>query len=116
MEKLIELSNKDVKYVVGLMSGTSLDGVDVALVEIKNNWIDTRINLIGFIEFPFPTGLKSIILRNSQKETSNVEDISQLNFLIPQIYYEAIETPTFSFIVSCSVEQTMGFKSFISTC
>ena len=92
MKKLIELSKKDVKYVVGLMSGTSLDGVDVALVEIKNNWIDTRINLIGFIEFPFPDGVKSIVLRNSQKETSNVEDISQLNFLIPQIYYEAIET------------------------
>ena len=92
MKKLFELSNKDVKYVVGLMSGTSLDGVDVALVEIKNNWIDTRINLIGFIEYPFPDGLKSLILRNSQKETSNVEDISQLNFLIPQIYYEAIET------------------------
>jgi len=92
MKKLIELSKKDVKYVVGLMSGTSLDGVDVALVEIKNNWIDTRLSLIGFIEYPFPDGLKSIILRNSQKETSNVEDISQLNFLIPQIYYEAIET------------------------
>ncbi len=40
----------------------------------------------------FPDGLKSIILRNSVKETSNVEDISQLNFLIPQIYNEAIET------------------------
>lgn len=92
MKKLFELSNKDVKYVVGLMSGTSLDGVDVALVEIKNNWIETRINLLGFIEYPFPDGLKSLVLRNSVKETSNVEDISQLNFLIPQIYAEAIET------------------------
>ena len=91
MKKLIELTNKDVKYVVGIMSGTSLDGVDVALVEIKNNWIDTRLNLIGFIEYSFPDGVKSIILRNSQKETSNVEDISQLNFLIPQIYFKAIE-------------------------
>lgn len=92
MEKLIKLSKKDVKYVVGLMSGTSLDGVDVALVEIKNNWIETRINLVGFIEYPFPDGLKSVILRNSQKETSNVEDISQLNFLIPQLYFNAIES------------------------
>jgi len=90
MKKLFEISNKDVKNVIGLMSGTSLDGVDVALVEIRNNWIETRINLLGFIEYPFPEGLKAIILRNSVKESSNVEDISQLNFLIPQIYAEAI--------------------------
>ncbi len=92
MKKLIELSNKETKYIIGLMSGTSLDGVDVALVEVKNNWVDTKINLLGFIEYPFPTGLKTLVLRNSVKETSNVEDISQLNFLIPQIYAEAIET------------------------
>lgn len=90
MKKLFELANKEVKYVIGLMSGTSLDGVDVALVEIRNNWIDTRINLLGFIEYPLPEGLKSLILKNSARESSNVEDISQLNFLIPQIYAEAI--------------------------
>ncbi|MBU0473752.1 MAG: anhydro-N-acetylmuramic acid kinase [Bacteroidetes bacterium] len=92
MKKLLELANKEVKYVIGLMSGTSLDGVDVALVEISNNWIDTRINLLGFIEYPLPDGLKALILKNSARETSNVEDISQLNFLIPQIYVEAIDT------------------------
>ncbi len=92
MNRLIELIKKDTKYVIGLMSGTSLDGVDVALVEIKNSWIETRVNLLGFIEYPFPEGVKSIILRNSVKETSNVADISQLNFLIPQIYYKAIGT------------------------
>ncbi len=92
MDKLFALSNKEIKYIIGLMSGTSLDGVDVALVEVKNNWVDTKINLLGFIEYPFPTGLKTLVLRNSVKETSNVEDISQLNFLIPQIYAEAIET------------------------
>ena len=96
MKKLLDLTNKDVKNVIGLMSGTSLDGVDVALVEITNNWIDTRINLRGFIEYPFPKGLKSLILKNSSKESSNVEDISQLNFLIPQIYNEAI-TSFFNF-------------------
>ena len=92
MKTLFDLSAKNKKYVIGLMSGTSLDGVDVALIEIKNNWIETRINLIGFIEYPFPTGVKSIVLRNSSKETSNVEDISKLNFLIPQIYNDAIKT------------------------
>lgn len=92
MQKLIELSKKDNKYVIGLMSGTSLDGVDVALVEIKGNWIETKINLIGFLEYPFPLGLKELVLKNSVRETSNVEDITRLNFLIPQIYNEAIDS------------------------
>ena len=73
------------------MSGTSLDGVDAALVEIIGNWVETKINLIGFLDYPFPYGLKEIILKNSVRETSNVEDISRLNFLIPQIYNEAID-------------------------
>ena len=92
MQKLIELSKKDSKFVIGLMSGTSVDGVDVALVEINGNWIETKINLIGFLEYPFPPGLKELILKNSARESSNVEDITRLNFLIPQIYNEAIES------------------------
>ena len=92
MQKLIELSKKDSKYVIGLMSGTSLDGVDVALVEINGNWVETKIKLIGFLEYPFPLGLKELILKNSIRETSNVEDITRLNFLIPQIYEEAIDS------------------------
>lgn len=91
MQKLIELSNMQNKYVIGLMSGTSLDGVDVTLVEITGNWVETKIKLIGFLEYPFPLGLRELILKNSVKETSNVEDISRLNFLIPQIYNEAID-------------------------
>ena len=69
MQKLIELSKRDSKYVIGLMSGTSLDGVDVALVEINGNWVETKIKLIGFLEYPFPLGLKELVLKNSIRET-----------------------------------------------
>lgn len=92
MQNLIDLSKRNNKYVIGLMSGTSLDGVDAALVEILGNWVETKINLIGFLDYPFPYGLKESILKNSVRETSNVEDISRLNFLIPQIYNEAIDS------------------------
>ncbi|MBK7104335.1 MAG: anhydro-N-acetylmuramic acid kinase [Ignavibacteriae bacterium] len=92
MQKLFEVSKKEKKYVVGIMSGTSLDGVDVALVEVEGNSIFTKINLIGFLEYPFPIGLKDKLLKNSIKESSNVEDISQLNFLIPNIYFKAIQS------------------------
>ncbi|MCB0753088.1 MAG: anhydro-N-acetylmuramic acid kinase [Ignavibacteriae bacterium] len=92
MKRLTQLSNKEKKNVIGIMSGTSLDGVDVALVEIEGNSTFTKINLVGFLEYPFPKGLKNILLKNSIKETSNVEDLSQLNFLIPNIYSDAIKT------------------------
>jgi len=91
MKQLLELHEKETKNVIGLMSGTSLDGVDVALVQITGNGTFTKLNLIGYLEYPFPRGLKSKLLKNSVKETSNVVEISQLNFLLPQIYFDAIK-------------------------
>ncbi len=91
MKNLIELSKKEKKYVIGLMSGTSIDAVDAALVEISANGVDTKINLIGYIEFTYPDGFKDLVLRNSVKNSSNIEEICKLNFLIPQFYNDAID-------------------------
>ncbi len=90
MEKLIRLHNKEKRNVIGIMSGTSLNGVDVALLEIEGSGVNTKINMLGFLEYKFPEGLDRTILKNSVRETSNVEEISQLNFLLPKIYAEAI--------------------------
>ncbi len=90
MQNLIQLSNKRKKYVVGLMSGTSLDGVDAVLIEIEGSGKGVHIDLRGFIEYPFPKGLKELILQNSYRESSDVATICRLNFVIPQIYVEAI--------------------------
>lgn len=92
MKNLINLINQEKKIVIGLMSGTSLDGVDVALVEIEGNSTFTNLNLLGFLEYPFPKGLHNLLLKNSIKESSNVEDISQLNFILPHVYNDAIKT------------------------
>ncbi|MBN1300535.1 MAG: anhydro-N-acetylmuramic acid kinase, partial [Melioribacteraceae bacterium] len=91
MQQLNEIRGKKKKIVIGLMSGTSVDGVDAALVEIENNWIDTRVNLMAYIEYPYPNGLKEFVLKNSAKESSSVEDICRLNFLLSKIYVKAAE-------------------------
>lgn len=91
MKNFIHLANKQKKIVLGLMSGTSLNGIDAALVEIENSGIDTKLKLKGFIEYPFPEGFKDYVLKNSFPETSRVDDICRLNFLIPQIYNTAID-------------------------
>src|SRR2546427_5975058 len=42
-------------YVLGLMSGTSADGVDAALVDIRGSGHDLKIKLKAFRTFPYPT-------------------------------------------------------------
>lgn len=91
MQNLIQLSKKGNKTVIGLMSGTSLDGVDAVLLEITGKGTNTKLRQIDFLDYPFPEGLKELVLKNSVKDTSNVEDICRLNFLIPMIYADAIK-------------------------
>ena len=79
------------KLVIGLMSGTSLDGVDAVLVEILGNSVKTKINQIGFITYPFPKGLKKKVLKNSSINSGNVTDICKLNFLIAHVYADAVK-------------------------
>ncbi len=90
MNKFLNLLNKETKTVIGLMSGTSLDAVDVALVEITGNGIKTKLQLKGFLEYSFPPDVRELILKNSVKESSDVEQICKLNFVIAEIYADAI--------------------------
>jgi anhydro-N-acetylmuramic acid kinase len=71
------------------MSGTSLDGVDVALVKITNKK-KPIFELIGFESVPYPVSLKERILKNSKNETSSVQEICSLNVEISKEYVKAI--------------------------
>jgi anhydro-N-acetylmuramic acid kinase len=90
MRKLEELFKKETKLVIGLMSGTSVDGIDVVLIKVSGNGTNTKFEQIAFETYPFPDGMKEFVLRNSIKDTSNVEDICRLNMLYPQLYADAI--------------------------
>jgi anhydro-N-acetylmuramic acid kinase len=90
IEKLLKLKEKNPKIIVGLMSGTSADGVDVAVVKVYNSGTKTKVETLGWKTFAFDEGLKKMILRNSQPETSKVDEICRLNFLLAQIYVDSI--------------------------
>ncbi|CUS98039.1 anhydro-N-acetylmuramic acid kinase [Candidatus Chrysopegis kryptomonas] len=90
IEKLLKLKEKNPKIIVGLMSGTSADGIDVAVVKVYNSGTKTKVETLGWKTFAFDEGLKKMILRNSQPETSKVDEICRLNFLLAQIYVDSI--------------------------
>jgi anhydro-N-acetylmuramic acid kinase len=89
--RLINLQKKKSKLVIGLMSGTSLDGVDCVLCSIKNSAFKTEVKQINFITHPFPNRLKEILLENSIPHKGNVTDITKLNFLLSFVYVDAIK-------------------------
>jgi anhydro-N-acetylmuramic acid kinase len=48
--------------VIGLMSGTSVDGIDAALVEISGTMLDLRVELLAGETYPYPDEIRSQIL------------------------------------------------------
>ena len=71
------------------MSGTSADGVDAALVEIRGHGLETQVALIAFDSVPFEEEVRARIFNLFQPETSRVDEICQMNFLISEIFADA---------------------------
>ena len=77
---LKSILDKKEKLVVGLMSGTSKDGVDAALVKLHGNGFDTQIELLKFISIPYNDDVRVSLDKLTIECT--LKDISDLNFSI----------------------------------
>ena len=72
---------------IGLMSGTSLDGVDAALVNI----VDGKFNLLKFITYNYPFKFKEKLKKNLNKDLARLDEISSLNFELGDFFVLAID-------------------------
>ena len=91
MQEFIELLKKNKKLVIGLMSGTSVDGIDAAIVEVTGYGLETEVDLIAFETFPFPSGVPQCILALCHPDTGRVDDICEMNFYIGYLFAEAVK-------------------------
>ncbi|EJQ00101.1 anhydro-N-acetylmuramic acid kinase [Bacillus cereus IS195] len=78
-------------YIAGVMSGTSLDGIDVALVRIEGSGVDSKVKLIHFTTVPFCNDIKSEIQQALSIENSNVQLICNLNFKLGLCFANAVK-------------------------
>ncbi len=81
---------KESKLVVGLMTGTSLDGVDAALVQIVGSAFLIRMKLKHFISIPFDPAVRNELMRIASGKSTTTGTVSQLNFLLGELYSEAV--------------------------
>ena len=61
IQKLYASSNKPTRLIIGLMSGTSLDGLDIALCSIKGNGTESKLELLHFETIPYADEFKKEI-------------------------------------------------------
>jgi anhydro-N-acetylmuramic acid kinase len=85
--------------VLGLMSGTSADGIDVALVRIapdataavrRANHQDRSARLENFATLPFPPAVRAAVLHVAEGHQLSPGDLSQLNFRLGQVFAQAL--------------------------
>ncbi len=89
---------------LGIMSGTSADGIDVALVRVSGR----RVVLENFAAIPFSSRVREAILRVGEGRAVTTGEISQLNFLLGKIFGEAALAALRKFRVSPGRVEVIG--------
>jgi len=77
--------------VAGVMSGTSADGINVALVRIQTRrGASGKPALIGHAEYPYAVNIRRAVLAAMNAQSASVADLSRLNFLLGELYADAV--------------------------
>lgn len=89
MNELFKIAKKKTKRVVGLMAGTSLDGITAAVVQVTGCGIETKIVLLEHSTFPYDSEIKRSILNASTPGSGTVDLISEMNFVMGELLADA---------------------------
>ncbi len=87
------------------MSGTSADGIDVAIVRIEGRGLRARIELLVHHHVAYQQRVRQKIL-DTMNATASVADLSRLNFLLGELYADAVK----------SAESKAGLQSELVGC
>ncbi len=76
--------------VAGVMSGTSADGINVAIVRVLGRGVSFRFSLLAEAQFAYPAAVRKAVLAVMNAPAASVPDISRLNFLLGELYADAV--------------------------
>jgi anhydro-N-acetylmuramic acid kinase len=94
--------------VIGLMSGTSADGIDVALAQVSGAPPELSAKLENFAAIPYPRKVREAILRIAEGVRVNTAEISQLSFLLGELFADAVREACRQFRVPLAKVKLIG--------
>lgn len=87
--------------LIGLMSGTSLDGLDIAYCDISGFYTDTKVTLLAYEEVKMPMELKEKIQNACDVNGAHVDEICSLNFELGHFFGKSTKAFMDSHGISC---------------
>lgn len=79
--------------VAGVMSGTSADGINVALVRVtssRGRAGTPSLHFLAHAEYPYPKQVRRAVLAAMNSPKARVADLARLNFLLAELYADAV--------------------------
>ncbi len=90
IEKLYKIAGSEERTIIGLMSGTSMDGLDIALCKFRNSGGDTQITLSHFDTIPFSENIKDEIRKVFARKEIDFQQLCVLNPWIGNLHGELV--------------------------
>jgi anhydro-N-acetylmuramic acid kinase len=90
IENLYRIAGKQQRIIIGLMSGTSFDGLDVALCRFEGSGVDTKVKVLHFTTIEYDAGFKEELKSIFAKRGADLERITLLNAYIGTYYAQII--------------------------
>lgn len=90
IDKLYKIAQKEERMIIGLMSGTSMDGLDVALCKFRGSGGDTEVSIVAFETVGFDEDIKDEIRKIFAKSTIDFQQLCVLNPWIGNLHAEII--------------------------
>lgn len=86
----ISLWNQSSRLVVGLMSGTSADGIDAVLTRITGSGLSTKVEQLGFYFQPFDSATRQAILDICSGSSGGTREVCLLGTHLGKLYAQAV--------------------------
>ena len=90
IQKLYEIAQKPKRKIIGLMSGTSMDGLDVALCEYEGSGLETKVKVLKFETVSFAEDIKVEIRKIFAKKEIEFQQLCVLNPWIGNLHGEIV--------------------------
>jgi len=89
-KRLERIRAKKCRKIVGLMSGTSVDGVSLVLAEVCGQQLETEVKLVAYKTYPYPEDLRRMIFKLFGGDEATVENLCLANFVLGEFYARKI--------------------------